>query len=592
MPQRVLLASIIQLALYIQPVLCPAVLSAQDDLATATDRMVAVTLAASASGSATDSAANTNGVVAVEGNAQQRVCGAVVAANLPGWEVEGWAAYQRLWRELAEQPEDPTLRQFLGLPIGRAGDGNQVVVKSARGRSAPRWLGWRSGSYRQVETPHLQIFSRADDAATSEVATDLERLFWAWTQWFFPLWEGRPQVALHLRDVPADQTIASVLAGKHARLTPRRKLRIVLLKDAADYARTLGGSIPGIEQSTGFYSDERQTSFFYPSDSVDAVASRRHELVHQLFCEATRSRLSGDSPGTQSEFWLVEGIAGYFESLLIDQNRASVGGWDSPRLQFARYRVLGGRDLIPFSQLRGDGRMAAQKQGDLARWYANAIAYTHAFLDGDSVSDRRWVYGQLRALYDIPVDVPETPEPNAPERALTDYLKVNDAVLKNNPTTRKFNELCLAGCETSSAGLAGVTLGDQCTWLDLSRTAITSADVIRLCPAPAALDQLSLEATAIDDAIHAWIQRAGSLRELDLSWTFCNDETIAAIAGHGQLRTLWLTGSKITDASIPTLIQLQNLESLDVQRTEITPAGLARLKTARPDCKINPLQLR
>ncbi|WP_182868643.1 leucine-rich repeat domain-containing protein [Rhodopirellula sp. JC639] len=534
------------------------------------------------------------------GNSVQRVCPASPVESLPAWNVDGWHAYQRLWNELAADPDAPVLRRYLGLPIGSAAARSTFMIKSSRGRSAPRWLGWRSGSYRQVETPHLQLFSHADEQTTREIATDLEHVYWVWTQLFFPLWDGSQQVALHLQDVAADQSVASALANSRARMSSRRKLRIVLLKDADDYARTLGQSTPGIEQSTGFYSDERQTSFFYPSTSADAVASRRHELIHQLFREATRSRLTGELPGARSDFWLIEGIAGYFESLHRDRCRATVGGWDSPRLQFARYRVLGGRDLIPFQEMRADGHASAQQRSDLARWYANAIAYTHGFLDGDSVANRRWIYQQLAALYEIPIDIPssgsvESPAPSpapSPERTLVDFLKVDDHQLRSNPTTRPLTQLCLSGCETSPDGLASLSATSDWTWIDLSRQPIATDELTRLCPTPVRLDQLSLEATQVDDSIAPWLGQAAGLRELDLSWTRCGDPTIASLAGHTNLKTLWLTGSGVTDAAIATLASISSLESIDVQRTQITSDGLARLKTLRPDCNVNPLQLR
>ncbi|MCA9138998.1 MAG: hypothetical protein KDB00_19635, partial [Planctomycetales bacterium] len=499
---------------------------------TGADRMIAIAIP----GPEIQTAANRIG------NSIQRVCAPQPDAQIPRWEVEGWEPYQRLWNEFAANPGDPVLRKYLGLPIGTTARQQSVLIKSSRGRSAPSWLGWKSGTYQQVDTPHLQIFSHADDDATREVAADLERVYWVWTQLFFPLWESQGQVALQLANVAENQTIASSLSKNPARLSSRRKLRIVLLKDAADYVRTLGQSMPGIGQSTGFYSDERQTSFFYPSDSADAVATRRHELVHQLFREATRSGLSGDSPGSKLDFWLVEGIAGYFESLQFDQNGATVGGWDSPRLQFARYRTLGGRDFIPLEELRFGGRETVQKQADLARWYANAIAYTHALLDGDSIGERRWVYQLLASLYQIRVDVPGAATPSDAERKLVDFLKIDDTVIRSNPTERKLGELCLSGCEVTARGLAEIKTDQHCRWIDLSRLPITVQDVTKLCPDPTGLDQLSLEVTRIDHSISDWLRLAKNLHELDLSWTDCGDETIASISDHSKIQTLWMTG--------------------------------------------------
>ena len=114
--------------------------------------------------------------------------------------------------------------------------------------------------------------------------------------------------------------------------------------------------MPGIERSTGYYNDQNQTIFLYVGD-VDDAATRRHEMVHQLFREATRSSLRQDRmPAEQSGFWLIEGIAGYFESLKVGDRVATVGGWDASRLQFARYRTLALADVMPMEELERDGR--------------------------------------------------------------------------------------------------------------------------------------------------------------------------------------------------------------------------------------------
>lgn len=525
-------------------------------------------------------------------NITARVCQEDASKNIPAWSVDGWRSYERLWSELAANPADPVLRRYLGLPTGSSAD-QAVVIKSNRGRSAPKWLGWKSGSYRQVETPHFQIFSRADNVATREVAADMERVFWVWTQLFFPLWEARPQVALHLRQTDTtannNQSIASVLTRSRSRLATRRKLRIVLLKDAADYARTLGQSMPGIQQSTGFYSDERLTSFFYPSDSPDAVATRRHELVHQLFREATRSKLGGESPGSQSEFWLVEGIAGYFESFQFNGSRATVGGWDCPRLQYSRYRVFGRREITALSEMRSEGQSQVQRRGDLARWYAFSIAHTHQLLDGKNLASRRWIYQQLAKLYQINLQVPGAMPPDDSELSLVDFLRVNDQVLRANPTSRRWSKLCLSGSQVTESGLETIKPANSFRWIDLTRLSIRSDDVKRLVPMPSSLQQLSLESTGVDDSIADWIAQANQLSELDLSQTRCGDRTIAALVNHRRLRTLWLTGSAITDASIPILNRLPAIESIDLQRTKVTAQGLAKLKIDHPDWKINPL---
>ena len=159
---------------------------------------------------------------------------------------------------------------------------------------------------------------------------------------------------------------------------------------------------------------------------------------------------------------MTPGIAGYFESLLITGAQSTLGGWDCPRIQYARYRALGMRDLIAFDELRRDGRAAAQQNADLARWYAFSIAYTHALLNGTSAANRRWVFQQLATLYQIPIEVPDAAPPASPERQLIEFLTVDDSDLTNNPTQRIIKELCLAGCEVSPRGLASVNTSKQC----------------------------------------------------------------------------------------------------------------------------------
>ena len=509
-----------------------------------------------------------------------------------GVDVPGWQNYIRVWRAHHADPSNIEIRKFLSLPLSTRGE-SLVGFRAARGRSAPRWIGWRPGTYAQVDTPHLTIYSRASREQSQRVAEDLERCYWVWTQMFFPLWEARGQATALLAQLKPDQDVSEFLADSNKRITIRRKLRIVLFRDVAEYQRELGKDIPGIERSTGFYNDERQTVFLYATKpgEEDDPATRRHEMIHQLFREATRSGLGSNIPGEDREFWLVEGIAGYFESLYFGPSHATVGGWDAERLQFARYRILANRDVLPLSELRTAGRLAAQKRDDLARWYAHAIAQTHSLMDGERDSQRRWIYKTLAELYKIKSDLPEESLTTNAEAELARFLVVDDGVLENNPCDREFRKLCLAHCQVTGKGLATLKKTSKIQWLDLSRMPITSQNVQDLVADPSTIDQLSLEATAVDDDLADWIAKAKNLRELDLSFTGVSDAAAQKIAAR-DLEVLWLTGSKVTDKSIPVLLKLSALQSLDVQRSEVSDAGLKTIRQQRPQLGLNPLQLR
>ncbi len=502
---------------------------------------------------------------------------------------EGWNAYLRVWKAHYREPSDPVIRRFLGLPLTES-----FEASARRGRTSPRWLGWRPGSFAQVDTPHFVIYSHASGEASKRVAEDLERCYWVWTQMFYPLWEAEAQVSSILGEMPPDESVKEFLAKHPGRVTIRRKLRVVLFRDAAEYQQTLAPENPGIERSTGFYHDDKQTTFLYAAETDDAD-TRRHEMVHQLFREATRSGLGRAKPAEDSGFWLIEGIAGYFESLFVGEDFATVGGWDASRLQFARYRMLVGGDMMPTNELEMDGRRAAQKRADIARWYAHAITQTHHLLDGGDVHHRQWVYRQLARHYKIRTTLPDNDaeiEFENVDRSTRDFLLIDDAHIIDNPIHRSLQRLCLAGCQVSEQGLATIPASADLRWLDLAGLPIRSDGIRRLAPRAASMEQLTLEATKIDGDFIQWLRGATSLRELDLSWTPMDDSAIDAIASADELTTLWMTGTKISDASIDTIAKLRRLEHVDLQRTKVTSAGIARLRAARPALQVNPLELR
>lgn len=498
---------------------------------------------------------------------------------------DGWKAYLRIWESHYRDPSDPIIRRFLGLPLKESFD-----AKVRPGRRAPLSLRWAAGSFDQVDTPHFVIYSRAAEASSKRIAKDLERCYWVWTQMFFPLWEAEKQVSAALGEMPADASVQDFLKRHPARITIRRKLRVVLFRDAAEYAQTLSSEVPGIERSTGYYDNGRQTIFLYAAENDD-VATRRHEMVHQLFREATRSGLGRRIPGDDTGFWLIEGIAGYFESLYVGEQFATVGGWDSSRLQFARFRMFSGGDRMPMTELREDGRIAAQQQSNIARWYAHAIAQTHQLMDGGNVRSRQAVYQQLATRYKINTDLPEVDADAAfaaADESILDFLSIDDAHFANHPVAQPPQRLVLAGCKVTEKGLKRVPAAPNLVWLDLANVPIGNADVLRLAPKPSSIQQLRLEATQVDAGLVDWLRTATNLRELDLSSTRVDDSVVDAIGGAGQLSLLWLTGTEVTNESIDTIAKLGSLEMVDLQQTKITAAGIARLRAARPDLQINP----
>ena len=122
---------------------------------------------------------------------------------------------------------------------------------------------------------------------------------------------------------------------------------------------------------------------------------------------------------------------------------------------------------------------------------------------------------------------------------------------------------------------------------------LTIADVERLCADPKSLNSLSLEATPIEpEAATDFLVRATEIEELDLSSTPVDGALARSIQSMNNLETLWLTGSRVGDEIIDVLISRPKLQTIDVQRTQVSEAGIERLRNARPQLRLNPLEVR
>lgn len=519
--------------------------------------------------------------------------------NSPGGD-QAWWRYLEAWRSHSTD-HDIAIRRWLGLPLSE-----EVQVSIRRGRTSPRFLPWKAGSFVVVQTPHFEILSRADTETSKRVARDVERLHCVWTQMYFPFWAGRDQVQITMDDWdPQQLTVAEYFSRKSSmRLSSRARHRIVLLPDAQTYRMTVAspkvaaGASAAIMASEGFYSDTLSTSFFYPRDDLSSLA---HEITHQLFEEATDRPRRTKTAATTTDFWLIEGIAGHFESFHAGRTVASVGGWDSGRLQYARYQTLiAGQPIASVSELTGN-RATVQRMVNLSSWYAQSILQTHYAMDGGLMTGsslgRAAIYRRLAEVYQVDVsdfaslresDQSEY-DPNPAEQIR--FLTVDDAKIEASPTHDGLTSLCLAGCSVTDAGWSLIPAQQRMVWFDASRTPITDENVERILAEGSAVEQLSLEATKVTPAIQNLPSKQKGLREVDVSWTAIDDTFVVSLRNCPEIETLWLTGTAITDSSIDVLVQFANLKTIDVQRTRITGAGLKRLRVAMPQLELNPLQL-
>jgi hypothetical protein len=153
----------------------------------------------------------------------------------------------------------------------------------------------------------------------------------------------------------------------------------VLFRDRDEYVKRLARVEPQIEITLGIYRHAERTAYFY-GGPASLTETWRHEATHQLLHEITDAT---PDVGSAGNFWIVEGIALYMESLQRVDDYCTLGGFDAPRLQYARYRALNERFYVPLDQLVLMGRRQLQEHVDIRRLYTQAAGLAQ-FLMHDS----------------------------------------------------------------------------------------------------------------------------------------------------------------------------------------------------------------
>jgi hypothetical protein len=500
------------------------------------------------------------------------------AARQASEKGDATGAYQLLHEVLREDPEHAEARRVLGYAKDRRGQwqlpGN-VNLQAQRPRAPEPKLGWASGSYWRLETQHFAIVTNHSAKEALELGRQLEELHALWRQVFFRYWSS-------------PEALAARLAGRDEPLArPRPRMNVVLVRSRAEYLAHLAPDLPQIERTVGIYLNRQRKSFFYAGDT-SVYPTWHHEATHQLFQESVAGVL--EQPGEEQNFWAIEGAALYMESLVRHDGYWTVGGCESDRLQYARYRTLAGDFSLPLAELTALGRERVQTSPDIAKLYAQAAGVTHFLIDGQAGKHREALVELLAAVYRGEDESTTLSERAGVGLAELDQqyrasLNVTDDDLAEIPDLRIVRNLSLGRTSVTDKGIAHLADCHQLRWLDLSATAVTDEGLNRLGPLPK-LEQLFLEGTQITDASLPIIGGVKSLEELDLSrLAGITDEGLAALAGLKNLKILHLSGAPISDAGLVQLRGLKQLESLETTGTSVTPEGLAKLRAALPKLK-------
>lgn len=268
--------------------------------------------------------------------------------------------------------------------------GDSERYESGQRRLGRRWIdaaedarlhdtierGWR------VRSAHYEVTTNHSLAAGVQLTAHLEQLHQVWWQ----------LMAAYHTD---PGKIRRAFSG--GRLVPERQspLQVTYYRTREEYNDALRPVQPRIDITLGIYFDNRRRAYFFAGEA-QRDSTLFHEAVHQLFQESQRVRRN---PGAESNFWIIEGIAAYFESLALHDGYATLGGADAARMKAARHRLLETGFQVPFADLVRMGKADVQRHPQIAMLYSQMAGQTSFLMHGQQGRYRRRLVRYLMKVY-------------------------------------------------------------------------------------------------------------------------------------------------------------------------------------------------
>jgi hypothetical protein len=249
------------------------------------------------------------------------------------------------------------------------------VAEDAK-RHATISTGW------DVETEHYVIRTNHSLEAGVELASRLERLHKVWRQTF-------------VRFYVSERDVAQLFQGQGVAARTPKQHRVMYFKDRADYERSLKRYLPAGVQTTGVYLADQSRAYFF-ADASEDHSTLFHEATHQLFHE---SRPPSPSVGRKANFWIIEGIACYMESLSSQADFDTLGGREAVRYQDARFRRINDDFYVPLAELVDLGMEELQRDSRIATLYSQSAGLAHFLVHYDGGRYRDALVAYLSTVY-------------------------------------------------------------------------------------------------------------------------------------------------------------------------------------------------
>lgn len=237
----------------------------------------------------------------------------------------------------------------------------------------------------EVRSEHFLVKTNVSLQAGVELSEKLE-IFYSWLQQHLAAFFDTPEAM--------QERFEEAAARRGSRRTPP-PLQVHYYATREEYDRRVQDKVPATIVTNGLYWQPDRTCYFFAKEDPDDLSTLFHEATHQILDTATiearnlaervRARRLKQRNASEwvlcenSNFWMIEGLACYFESFEIVDGQVRVGRPDFVRFDTARQRLLDPDVFfyLPFRQFFSLGKDLFQRHPNVSQFYTQASGTVH-----------------------------------------------------------------------------------------------------------------------------------------------------------------------------------------------------------------------
>jgi uncharacterized protein YozE (UPF0346 family) len=267
----------------------------------------------------------------------------------------------------------------------------------------------------EIESEHFLVKTNVSLEAGLELSRQLET-FHGWLQQNFAAFFDTPQ-SLQERFEKAVRTSSARRS---------KPLEVHYFASREEYQKRVQGKVPPGLETNGLYWQPDRTCYFYLKQTGQDFTTLFHEATHQILDVHTSDarRVAARMRGLQrrqqpqewvlcerANFWLIEGIACYFESFVVDsEGNVSLGDPECVRFDTARQRMLDPAYLfyMPAKEFFALGKDEFQTHPQISPLYTQSSGFAHFLMHYQDGLYRDDLIQLLAAVYRPDAERPES----------------------------------------------------------------------------------------------------------------------------------------------------------------------------------------